>query len=169
MSYGDLLSEEELRALDDIVRLPSAHPGVLLVDEEESTRADLAEWIIDQGIACMTAGSVEEAMALLATRPSIGLLVNALRLHGDSDGLELVRQVRRSARATLPVIILSGDAAVEDAIEAMHMKVVDFLLEPVDPSVLVTLIRNELGVPPPQPSRRRARHGPAKALSVTCG
>ncbi|MCY1308675.1 hypothetical protein D9M70_587040 [compost metagenome] len=71
--------------------------------------------------------------------------------------------MRQSARASLPVIIVSGDADVQDAIEAMHMKVVDFLLKPVDMSRLVNLVRNELGAPPqPQTPPPRVRPRPAK-------
>lgn len=156
MSYGDLLSEEELLALDEIVRIPHGHPGVLLVDADGAARDVLATRLVDQGIACATGADGEQALALLLERPGLGLLVTAL---STQDSLALVRQVRQSARATLPVIILSADADVQDAIDALHLKVLDFLLQPVDPSVLVTLIRNEIGAPPKKPPRRRGRPG----------
>ena len=62
------------------------------------------------------------------------------------DGLHLIRKVRASDRASLPVIIMSGDAGVRDAIEAMHLDVVDFLLKPIDTQKLLQLIAQELGV-----------------------
>ncbi|MNF02847.1 response regulator FixJ [compost metagenome] len=72
--------------------------------------------------------------------------------------------MRESARATLPVIIISGDADVQDAIEAMHMKVVDFLLKPVDMSRLSNLVRNEIGTAPePKAPPPEVRPRPAKA------
>ncbi len=155
MSYGDLLSEEELRALEEIVRLPHAHSGVLLADDDEAARDALATRLIGQGIACAVASDAERALALLLERPTLGLLVAALP---TQESLELVRRVRQSARPNLPAIILSADADVQDAIDALHLKVLDFLLQPVDPSVLVTLIRNEIGAPP-KPPRRRGRPG----------
>ena len=57
-----------------------------------------------------------------------------------------VRKVRESERAALPVIIMSGDANVRDAIDAMHLSVVDFLLKPIDTDRLLKLIREELGM-----------------------
>jgi DNA-binding NtrC family response regulator len=167
MSYGDLLSEAELQALEEVMRVPSAPPSVLLVDDDEVGRDVLADELVAKGIPCITADSGEQALALLAARPSIGLMITELHMQSGS-GLELVRQIRQSARPSLPVIIVSGDADVQDAIEAMHMKVVDFLLKPVDMSRLTNLVRNELGTPPqpkapPPPPRVRPRPEKPKA------
>ncbi|BBP80896.1 MULTISPECIES: response regulator [unclassified Pseudomonas] len=164
MNYGDLLSQEEMKALDELVRVPNAQPSVLLVDDDEAARDSLADRLTAHGISCITAESGEQALALLLARPSIDLLVTELHMQCGS-GLELVRQVRQSARASLPVIITSGDADVQDAIEAMHMKVVDFLLKPVDITRLVTLVRNELGTPPSKPPVR-ARQAKAEVLTL---
>lgn len=166
MSYGDLLSEAELQALEEVMRVPSAPPSVLLVDDEIGRDA-LADELVAKGIPCITADGGEQALALLAARPSIGLMITELHMQSGS-GLELVRQIRQSARPSLPVIIVSGDADVQDAIEAMHMKVVDFLLKPVDMSRLTNLVRNELGTPPqpkapPPPPRVRPRPEKPKA------
>jgi len=62
------------------------------------------------------------------------------------DGLHLIRQVRESERAELPIIIMSGDAEVRDAIEAMHLNVLDFLLKPIDPPKLLDLIKRTLNL-----------------------
>jgi FixJ family two-component response regulator len=46
----------------------------------------------------------------------------------------------------MPFIIVSGDADVKDAIAAMHLSVVDFLLKPVDTGKLLELVKHELGI-----------------------
>jgi DNA-binding NtrC family response regulator len=46
----------------------------------------------------------------------------------------------------MPVIIVSGDADVKDAIAAMHLSVVDFLLKPIDSDKLLELVKHELGM-----------------------
>ncbi|MOA58261.1 response regulator FixJ [compost metagenome] len=56
--------------------------------------------------------------------------------------------MRESVRAALPIIIVSGDADVEDAIAAMHLSVVDFLLKPIDSGELLGLVKRELGMKP---------------------
>ena len=171
MTYGDLLTDAELKALDEIMRVPSAPPSVLLVDDDEAGRDALADQLVAQGIPCITADSGEQALALLVTRPSIGLMITELHMQCGS-GLELVRQVRQSARASLPVVIISDHADVEDAIEAMHMKVVDFLLKPVDVSRLANIADIELGAPPeppkapPPPVRPRQAKAKAKVIAL---
>jgi DNA-binding NtrC family response regulator len=85
------------------------------------------------------------AMLQLRADKRIGLLITDLRM-GPESGLDLIREVRESERAALPIIIISGDASVKDAIAAMHLSVVDFLLKPIDSATLVKLARDELGL-----------------------
>ncbi len=123
---------------------------VLIVDDDKDARTLLSEILALEGIRCLTAASGEAALKILETeaeikKPSIGLLITDLRM-GRVDGLELIRQVRESVRAALPIIIVSGDADVKDAIAAMHLSVVDFLLKPIDASHLLTLVKRELGI-----------------------
>jgi len=91
------------------------------------------------------AENAEQALERLEGKQDIGLLITDLRM-GPFDGLELIRQIRESDKAALPIIIVSGDADVPDAIAAMHLSVVDFLLKPIDPDKLMELVRRELGI-----------------------
>jgi DNA-binding NtrC family response regulator len=72
-------------------------------------------------------------------------LITDLRM-APCDGLDLIRQVRESEQAEMPIIIVSGDANVRDAIDAMHLSVVDFLLKPLNTKQLVKLVKRELGM-----------------------
>ncbi|MBC3955715.1 MULTISPECIES: response regulator [Pseudomonas] len=143
----DILSDEERIALTEVMLEPNRDTPqrVLIVDDDNDARELLAEILSLNDISCLTAPDVESAMALIATRDSIGLLITDLRM-APADGLDLIRQVRESERAELPIIIVSGDANVRDAIDAMHLNVVDFLLKPLNTKQLVKLIRRELGM-----------------------
>ncbi|WP_413792968.1 MULTISPECIES: response regulator [unclassified Pseudomonas] len=146
MSDHDILSDAEREALNAVMLEPDLPPQrVLIVDDDKDARELLSEILALDGIHCMTAASGETALKLLETKPSIGLVITDLRM-GNVDGLELVRLVRESERAALPIIIVSGDADVKDAIEAMHLSVVDFLLKPIDTEKLLELVKHELGV-----------------------
>ena len=150
MSDHDILSDAEREALSAVMLEPVLPPQlqrVLIVDDDQDARELLAEVLVLEGIRCMTAASGESALKLLETTPSIGLLITDLRM-GHVGGLELIRQIRESERAALPVIIVSGDANVKDAIAAMHLSVVDFLLKPFDTGKLLELVRHELGLTP---------------------
>ncbi|POA19071.1 response regulator [Pseudomonas sp. FW300-N1A1] len=146
MSDHDILSDAEREVLSSIMLEPSLPSApVLIVDDDKDARELLAEIFTRGGIRCMTAGSGEAALELLQTTPSIGLMITDLRM-GKIDGLELIRRVRESVAVALPVIIVSGDADVKDAIAAMHLSVVDFLLKPIDAKQLLAVVRRELGV-----------------------
>ena len=151
MSDHDILSDAERQALSDVMLDPDLPPQrVLIVDDDKDARELLSEILALDGIRCMTAASGETALKMLVSeaeikKPSIGLLITDLRM-GNVDGLELVRQIRETVRAALPIIIVSGDADVKDAIAAMHLSVVDFLLKPIDTGKLLALVKHELGI-----------------------
>lgn len=146
MPDHDILSEAEREALSAVMLEPDLPPQrVLIVDDDRDARELLAEILALDGIHCLTAASGKAALDLLASRNSIGLLITDLRM-APFDGLDLIRQVRESVRAALPIIIVSGDAEVGDAIAAMHLNVVDFLLKPIDTNKLLALVKHELGM-----------------------
>ncbi|WP_379556378.1 response regulator, partial [Pseudomonas sp. MD330_11] len=77
----------------------------------------LAEILGLDGIRCMSADSGEREWDLLKYSSSIGLLITDLRMQ-PSNGLELIKHVRESTRAALPIIIMSGDAEAPDVSDA---------------------------------------------------
>lgn len=146
MSDLDILSDEEREALNELLLVPKLAPlRALVVDDDADSRELLAEILSLHGIESTTVGSARAAFDLLMQDKSLGLLITDLRMY-PATGLDLIRQIRESERAALPIIIISGDAAVQDAIEAMHLSVVDFLLKPIDANQLLQLARRELGI-----------------------
>jgi DNA-binding NtrC family response regulator len=141
-----LLSDAEHEALSELAQVPDTPPQLaLVVDDDSDTREVLAQILELHGISCVQADSAMGAMLQLRANRRIGLLITDLRM-GPESGLDLIREIRDSERAALPIIIISGDASVKDAIAAMHFSVVDFLLKPIDTSTLVKLAREELGL-----------------------
>ncbi|WPN46827.1 MULTISPECIES: response regulator [unclassified Pseudomonas] len=153
MSDHDILSDAERELLNAVMLEPDLPPQrVLIVDDDKDARELLSEILALDGIRSMSAASGEAALKILVAeteikKPTIGLLITDLRM-GRVDGLDLIRQVRESVRAALPIIIVSGDADVKDAIAAMHLSVVDFLLKPIDADQLLALVKRELGMKP---------------------
>jgi len=146
MSDYEILSDAEREAINAVMHETDLlHQTVLIVEDDQFTREMLAEILQLNGISCLAAASVAEALSWLATDKSIGLVITDLRMHPQS-GLTLIRNIRESDRAQMPIVIMSGDAGVRDAIDAMHLDVVDFLLKPFDPEQLVQLLHEELGI-----------------------
>ena len=146
MTDHDIFSAAEREALSEVMQAPAqAEQWVLIVDDDQSARELLAELLSLHEIECLTASNEKQALMLLDSERPIGLLLTDLRME-PHDGLHLIRKVRESDRALLPIIIMSGDAGVRDAIEAMHLNVVDFLLKPIDTHKLLKLIKRELNL-----------------------
>lgn len=146
MSDHDILSDAEREALSAVMLKPDLPPQrVLIVDDDKDARELLAEILALDGIRCMTAESGEAALKLLNSSRSIGLLITDLRM-APSNGLQLIREVRASERAALPIIVVSGNAGALDVIDAMHLSVVDFLLKPIDSVKLAKMVKRELGM-----------------------
>lgn len=141
----DLLSDDEREALATVTAPRAAPQKVLVVDDNQSARDALVSYLKTKGVKCLVAQNAEQALTCLENERDIGLLITDLRMK-PLDGLELIRKIRESDKAALPIIIVSGDADVPDAIAAMHLSVVDFLLKPIDTEKLMGLVRKELGI-----------------------
>ena len=59
------------------------------------------------------------------------------------DGLELTRRAQ-SDWPNLPVLILTGNASVETAVQALQLGAADYLRKPTDPSELLVKVTKSL-------------------------
>lgn len=148
MTEHDILSDAEREALSEVMKAPAPVQPVqcvLIVEDDQFARDLLSELLQMHGIPTIKAASAEQAICTLLTEKNIGLILTDLRMP-KRDGLDLIREVRDSQWADLPVIIMSGDAEVRDTIDAIHLNVVDFLLKPIDTDQLLNLIKRELRI-----------------------
>ncbi|MBF8729375.1 response regulator [Pseudomonas guariconensis] len=143
--HDDILSDDEREALATLTAPPAPSQRVLVVDDDVANREALCLYLKSKGIDCITADGAQAALGLLKRRANIGLMITDLRM-APKDGLELIRLVRESACAALSIIVVSGDTDVKEAVDVMHLGVVDFLLKPVDLDRLLELVRKELGI-----------------------
>jgi two-component system nitrogen regulation response regulator NtrX len=106
-----------------------ALPGaILVIDDDEGVRKASAELLAARGHKAHTASSVHEGLRLFATvKPALVLL--DLKLP-DGAGVDVLRELQRQAPGT-PVVVVSGQGSVADAVEAMRVVATDFLEKPV--------------------------------------
>ncbi|WP_248917795.1 response regulator [Pseudomonas entomophila] len=143
--HDDILSDAEREALAMVTAPPAKTSLVLVVDDEPENRQALRDYLMAKGIDCEIADGAQEALDVLKNDSRIGLMITDLRMK-PKDGLELIRQVRESERAALSIIVVSGDTDVKEAVDVMHLGVVDFLLKPVDLDRLMELVKKELKI-----------------------
>ncbi len=137
---------------------PGAGPGpfVLLVEDDDSTRASVARDLVLRGFHVDEAPDGRTALERWAIRrPDIALVDLGLP---DMDGLRVIRTIRRDAAT--PVIVLSarGEEAVK--IEALELGADDYLTKPFAMGELHARIRAVL---------RRAGQAAAAEGRLTAG
>ncbi|MBC7255817.1 MAG: response regulator, partial [Chloroflexi bacterium] len=104
---------------------PEAIEKILIVDDEENIRQLLARLCEREGYDVLTAPTGGEALALLEGEELPALAIVDLRLP-DMDGMEILRRAReRDPR--MVVIILTGYADVQSAVEALTLGAYDYI------------------------------------------
>lgn len=113
---------------------------VLIVDDDEQIRNLLRE-LLCADHKCVVAGSVDEALAILQT-VSFDLVLSDINL-GPGSGLSLVPRILELAPETV-VIMISGQQAIESAIEAMRVGAFDYITKPLDVRHVHAAVRRAL-------------------------
>ena len=118
--------------------LPPGWPErqVLVVEDDAHARDALVSWLASWGcqvVACASAAAVRKALETIPAAPDA--LVTDWRLPGGEDGLDVVRLVRQRFRATLPAILITGDA-LDDARRLSREHGFVLLHKPVRPAAL---------------------------------
>jgi DNA-binding response OmpR family regulator len=120
--------------LEALIYMEPDPPTVLIVEDHCVTRRFLADNLAADGYEPIEAGTAAEGLRLIAAGPPEVAVID-LGLP-DRDGLELLTEVRSSARrgggldSQLPVLILSGRAGELDRIRGFERGTDDYLVKP---------------------------------------
>ena len=119
---------------------------ILVVDDEPVSATFLAHYLEEGGYLTSVASSGKEAWNLLDRQPEAYSVVLVDRMMPGVDGLEIVRRVKSDARMqAIPVIVQTGQAEKEEMIRALRVGAFDFIYKPVEPELLLPLVRRALG------------------------
>lgn len=113
--------------------------NVLLVDDEVSFVETMAERLTIRNLETVAALNGEEALAQLETRPDIEVVLLDVKMPG-MDGIEVLREIKKK-HPLIEVIMLSGQATVESAIEGMKLGAFDYLLKPCEMDQLISKVK----------------------------
>ena len=112
----------------------------MVVDDEPEIRNIIKEILIDEGYKTITAASAEEAKSLLLQhKPDLVFLDIWMP---DQDGIDLLKEWSSDQTKNFPVIMISGHATIETAIEATKLGATDFIEKPVSIEKLFNTINS---------------------------
>jgi diguanylate cyclase (GGDEF)-like protein len=108
---------------------PAVKTTVLIVDDELSIRRYLEVSLEESGYDLTVVASTAEANAILEERTFDIMLVD--KNLGDGNGIELARQVGKMHPRT-KTLLMTADADLNSAVEALRLGVADYITKPVD-------------------------------------
>lgn len=102
---------------------------ILVVDDEIGIRELLSEILGDEGHAVLPAENAAQARAIREKeQPDLVLLDIWMP---DTDGVTLLKEWSAKGLLTMPVIMMSGHATIDTAVEATRIGALDFLEKPI--------------------------------------
>jgi len=113
-------------------------PDALLIDDDANHLRGLAELVEREGFSTRTAGSLSAARGVLEhVIPDVILTDLVLP---DGSGIDLLKDVEGTAKTEM--VLITGHASIESAIEALRIGVADYLTKPVDMPRLKSVLAN---------------------------
>lgn len=103
--------------------------NILVVDDEMGIRELLSEILYDEGHVVTLAENAEQARQVRhRMRPDLVLLDIWMP---DTDGVTLLKEWALNGQLTMPVVMMSGHASIDTAVEATRIGALDFLEKPI--------------------------------------
>ena len=115
--------------------------SVLVVDDEQDIRDGSERILSRMGCQVLTAAQGEEALQIL-TEETVSIVLLDMKMPG-MDGIEVLTRIREINEEIL-VIVITGYATVETAIEAMKQGAYDFISKPFEPDQLRIVVNRAL-------------------------
>ncbi len=113
---------------------------ILIVDDNADIRNILNELIIDAGYKTRVAANYNQALSEIDKKiPDVAILDVKLD-KGDNDGIELLSHIK-SKNKDVPVIIITGHANIEMAVNSLKHGAFEFIEKPFDQTRLLNFVR----------------------------
>jgi len=131
---------------------------VAIVEDDPSDAALVARWLMLAGHCCHHFAG---GRALMRAFDQVGL--DAVILGGslpDVSGVDVLRRIRGSDRASLPVLFVSRRRSEHDVVSALRHGADDYMVKPLGGAELLARLEAIL---------RRGRHGPAAPANLEVG
>ena len=113
--------------------------NILLVDDEEPFVETMIKRLAKRDFAVLAAYNGKEALAQLEEDRSVEVVVLDVKMPG-MDGTETLREIKRYY-PLVEVIMLTGHATVESAIEGMKLGAFDYLMKPCELEQLAAKVK----------------------------
>ncbi len=113
---------------------------ILIVDDNSDIRNILNDLIIDAGYKTRIAANFNQALSEIDKKIPDVAIIDVKLDKGDNDGIELLSYIK-SKNKDVPVIIITGHANIEMAVNSLKQGAFEFVEKPFDQTRLLNFIR----------------------------
>ena len=113
--------------------MDNTNKNILVIDDNLTVCLMLKSWLRKKGFSVDTAASVKEAKQKVKEQP-FDLILSDIRMP-DADGFSFLSWVKKYDSDIL-VIMMTGYADIESAVESMKSGAVDYISKPIEPEQL---------------------------------
>jgi DNA-binding NtrC family response regulator len=113
--------------------------NILLVDDEVPFVETMTKRLNKRGFDILSAHTGQDALDQLSRHRCIEVVILDVKMPG-MDGVQTLEEIKRRFPIT-EVIMLTGHATVESAIEGMKLGAFDYLMKPCDMEQLVSKVQ----------------------------
>ena len=112
---------------------------ILIIDDNSDIRLILNELIQDAGYNTRLAANYNQALTEIDKKLPDVAIIDVKLDKGDNDGIELLNHIKKKNK-DIPVIIISGHANIEMAINSLKSGAFEFIQKPFDKNRLLNFI-----------------------------
>lgn len=113
--------------------------SILIIDDERSIRNTLKEILVYEKYAVLEAENGKQGLEVLGSA-EIDLVMCDIKMP-EMDGMEVLKRIQ-TLKPEVPVVMISGHANIDTAVEALKNGAYDFLQKPLDLNRILVTVRN---------------------------
>lgn len=123
---------------------------ILLLDDDPVPLKIMRSVLAVAGYECFATHSAKDAITLIGRSPEITVVVSDISMP-EMDGLEFLERLQQAKlqRPMPAVLFLTGNPSLDNAIAALRLGAVDFLIKPMRPAELLHAVRRACEITPP--------------------
>ena len=112
---------------------------ILIIDDNADIRTILDELIKDSGYKTRLAANFSQALTEIDKKLPDVAIIDVKLDKGDSDGIQLLEHIKKK-NSDIPVIMISGHANIEMAVNSLKSGAFEFIQKPFDRDRLLNFV-----------------------------